>query len=311
MHLIKMNISTSFALLAVLAAVSTVTVSSAYAQTEFTNQGLPNACVGCNVEDSVVSADKILQDAIPISVWVDKDEYTHNDMIMLTGYVANPDTAGTGESQVTVMVRNSIGSIVTIDQIVVNDDKTFETSLNTAGRLWIYDGVYTIYVQEGQNSNKIQVELVGGEKTPTITTQKDPMDKECTSNDLVIIGMCVPYTIEGGAVTGATVNTDDMSLVIAIDATDDEGVLTLEPTSDVIDGIFMVLVDGEESNDYMVSEDGTVVVPFESTTEVIEVIGTYVIPEFGTIAIMILAIAIVSIIVMSSRTRLGMVMPRV
>ena len=303
-----MNISTSFALLAVLAAVSTVTISSAYAQTEFTNQGLPDACVGCNAEDSITTADKILQDAIPISVWVDKDEYTHEDIIMLTGYVANPDTAGTGESQVTVMVRNSIGSIVTIDQVEVNDDKTFETSLNTAGRLWIYDGVYTIYVQQGQNSNKIQVELVEGEKKPTM--QREPMDKECASNELVVIGMCVPYTIEGGAVTGATVNTDDMSLVIAIDATDN-GVLTLEPTSDVIDGIFMVLVDGQESNDYMITEDNTIITPFEPTTEIIEVIGTYVIPEFGTIAIMILAIAIVSIIVMSSRTRLGMVMPRV
>jgi predicted secreted protein with PEFG-CTERM motif len=41
-------------------------------------------------------------------------------------------------------------------------------------------------------------------------------------------------------------------------------------------------------------------------TEEIEIIGTFVIPEFGTIAAMILAVAIISIIAISSKSRLGM-----
>lgn len=307
--LIKMNINTSFALLAVLAVVSTVTISSAYAQEEsFVNQGLPSACVGCNTEESIVVAEEILLEDVPISVWVDKEEYTHEDMIMLTGYVANPDSAGTGAtSQVTIMVRNSIGSIVTIGQIDVKEDKTFEKSLNTAGRLWAYDGVYTINVQQGHNKNKVQVDLVGGIQQPTIPGSAD---NGCTENDLVIMkSMCVPYTIEGGTVTSAEVNMEDMSLVISIDATD-SGILTLTPASSVIDGIFMVLLDNEESNDYMMSEDGTITIPFEPGTNIIEIIGTYVIPEFGTIAVMILAAAIVSIIAISARSRLSIVMPR-
>ncbi|RNJ74796.1 MAG: PEFG-CTERM sorting domain-containing protein, partial [Nitrosopumilus sp. D6] len=40
-----------------------------------------------------------------------------------------------------------------------------------------------------------------------------------------------------------------------------------------------------------------------------EVIGTYVIPEFGAIAVIILAVAIISIIAVSARSKLS-IMPR-
>lgn len=305
-----MNISTSFALLAVLAVASTATM--AYAQEGFTDRGLPNACVGCNTEDSIAVATERLLNDVPISVWTDKDKYTHNDMVILSGYVSNPDAVGTGDaSQVTIMVKNSIGSIVTVDQIDIKDDKTFETSLNTAGRLWAYDGVYTIQVQQGQNSNKIQIDLVGGMGQPAMLTLVDTSsDGECAANELGIIDKCVPYTIEGGTVTDTGVNTNDMALVIMIDTTDG-GTLTITPANDVIDGVFTVVLDNEESNDYMISEDGTITIPFEPGTEMVEVIGTYVIPEFGTIAVMVLAAAIVSIIAISSRSRLNIVMPRI
>ena len=42
-------------------------------------------------------------------------------------------------------------------------------------------------------------------------------------------------------------------------------------------------------------------------TEQIEIIGTFVIPEFGTIAAMILAVAIISIIAISAKSRLSIV----
>ena len=43
---------------------------------------------------------------------------------------------------------------------------------------------------------------------------------------------------------------------------------------------------------------------FDAGVETIEIIGTFVIPEFGTIAAMILAVAIISIIAISSKSRL-------
>ena len=75
----------------------------------------------------------------------------------------------------------------------------------------------------------------------------------------------------------------------------DDGVLTISPSTSTQKGIFMVLVDGEESDDAEINGN-TVIVPFNAGTEQIEIIGTFVIPEFGTIAAMILAVAIISIL---------------
>ncbi len=70
----------------------------------------------------------------------------------------------------------------------------------------------------------------------------------------------------------------------------------------------MVLVDGEEWDD--VEIDGNqITVEFPAGTEEIEIIGTFVIPEFGAIAALILAVAIISIIAVSAKTRLS-IMPK-
>jgi len=106
-------------------------------------------------------------------------------------------------------------------------------------------------------------------------------------------------------VTGAAINTDDNSIIISLDANDD-GTLTITPTESTQEGIFMVLVDGEEWDDVEINGN-EVTVMFLAGAEEIEIIGTYVIPEFGTIAAMILAVAIISIIVISSKSRLSII----
>ncbi|MDH3854240.1 MAG: PEFG-CTERM sorting domain-containing protein, partial [Nitrosopumilus sp.] len=70
--------------------------------------------------------------------------------------------------------------------------------------------------------------------------------------------------------------------------------------------IFMVLVDGEEWDDVEIVAN-KVTVMFPAGAETIEIIGTYVIPEFGTIAAMILAVAIISIIAVSAKSRLSII----
>ncbi len=289
-----MNSRTSFALLAVLTAVGTLTISSAYAAE------LPPACVGCAQDEAKASAKNALMQALPISVWTDKEEYMHNEIITVTGQVANIASG----YPVTVTVVNPLNSIVTINQITVADDKSFETTLNTAGAIWKYDGTYTIRVNYGsvEKSSKVQVELTGGEATSKPTTPS-----KCGPGQITASGQCIPFTINGGVVKSATLNTNDKSIVINIDAKSD-GTLTVTPTKEVQDGIFMVLVDGQEWDD--VEIDGNkVTVMFLAGAEKIEIIGTFVIPEFGTIAAMILAVAIISIIAVSAKSRLS-IMPR-
>jgi hypothetical protein len=83
-----------------------------------------------SVEDARTMASEELMDAIPVSVWTDKTDYGHNDMIMVEGQVAN-----TSGFPVTITVISPLNSIVTIDQITVAEDGSFETTLNTAGAM--------------------------------------------------------------------------------------------------------------------------------------------------------------------------------
>ena len=116
------------------------------------------------------------------------------------------------------------------------------------------------------------------------------------------------YTdVTNGQVTSIIAKTTENSLVIKIEPTDD-GLLSFT-TSDFLirpfdDGNFFVFVDGEEieSINY---ENKILTIPYTANTEKIEVYGSYVIPEFGPIAIIILAAAVVSIIVISRKNSIS------
>jgi len=290
-----MNNRTSFALLAILTAVATLTMSSAYATGHYQEAGTMYP------EEAKALAQKMLLEDLPVSVWTDKTDYDHNDMIMVTGQVAH-----ISGFDITVIVTSPLNSIVGIDQFPVAEDGSFETTFNTSSPMWKYDGTYIIEVTYGsaEKNNKVKVELFGGEtfepKFFTPTT-----DKQCGVNEISASGQCIPYSISGGMVTGATLNTNENSIVININAEDD-GTLTITPSKTVQDGIFMILVDGEEWDDVEIVAN-KVTVMFPAGTELIEIIGTFVIPEFGTIAAMILAVAIISIIAISAKSRLSII----
>ena len=116
------------------------------------------------------------------------------------------------------------------------------------------------------------------------------------------------YTeITTGQVTSIVAKTAENSLVISLETTED-GVLSFT-TSDFLirpfdDGNFFVIVDGEEidSVNYV---NKILTIPYTANTEKIEVYGSYVIPEFGTIAMIILAMAVVSIIVLSRKNSIS------
>ena len=279
-------------LLAVLTAVATISVSSTYAQ-----QAYPD------IEgDSRMTAKQMLLREIPITVWTDRTTYAHSDTIVVKGQVANIASG----FPVTLTVISPSNNIVTIAQLKVNNDGSFGTTLSTAGALWKYDGTYQIRVQYGnsEKSNKALVEITGG-LIDEPTTKPKPTN--CGASDISADGHCIPYSITGGMVTGATINTDDKSVIIRISSTND-GTLTVTPAKEILDGIFMVLVDNQEWDDVEISGQ-KVTVMFPAGTEKIEIVGTFVVPEFGTIAALILAVAIVSIIAVSARSRLS-IMPR-
>ena len=290
-----MNIRTSYVLIAVLAVMGTLSISSAYA-------ALPPACVGCE-GDAEMAVEMAMLKEVPVSVWTDKITYDHESIIRVDGAVAN---IRTGDA-ITLKVISPTNNIVRIDQLMVDSNGRFSTTLSTQGDLWKYDGAYTIRVQYGNQavSNKALIELTGG-LAPSFVTPVPTV--KCGPSELSIDGVaCVPFSISGGIVTGARANTVDNSIIVSISSTE-PGTLTVNPSSDVLRGVFMVLVDGEEWDD--VEIDGNkVTVEFPAGTEEIEIIGTFVIPEFGAIAALILAVAIISIIAVSAKTRLS-IMPK-
>jgi len=294
-----MNNRTSFMLLTVLTIIGATTMSSAYAEQQ--------AFVKDILTDVRITANEELLKDMPISVWTDKTNYEHNDTIMVTGQVANVASG----FPVTVTVVSPLNSIVTIDQIMVADDSTFETTLNTAGAMWKYDGTYTIKVNYGsaEKSNSAKVELTGGvEYTPKYAT--DEPTKQCRVNEITASGQCIPFSISGGTITSATLKSgDNGSIIININA-EDNGTLTVIPSKTIVDDMFMVLIDGEECDEQecmIVGNKATIMFPVGAET--IEIVAIHVIPEFGTIAAMILAVAIVSIIAVSAKSRLS-IMPR-
>ena len=117
----------------------------------------------------------------------------------------------------------------------------------------------------------------------------------------------VATEITTGKVTSIIAKTAKNSLVISLETTED-GVLSVT-TSDFLlrpfnDGGFLVVVDGEKLHSVKY-ENKILTIPYTAQTEKIEVYGSYVIPEFGTIAIIVLAVAVVSIIALSRKNSIS------
>ena len=289
-----MNTRTSYVAIAILAAVFATSTSTVFAQ-GFDEE----ACPDCEGSDSFESANLAVQNDIPITIRTDGALYDHESTIVVEGTVAGlrPGT----EIGLVVIGPPPFNNIVAIDQIPVSSDGTYKTTLSTAGESWKYDGTYTIKVTYGHQevNNRALIELTGG-----ITGQ---LGAGCGPGELSASGQCIPYTITAGSVSGAMFSSESNSLTVQISSLSD-GTLTINPSIEGIRGIFMVLVDGEEWDDAEINGN-EVIVDFPAGTNEIEIIGTFAIPEFGTIAALILVVAIISIIAVTSRTRLN-VLPK-
>ena len=115
------------------------------------------------------------------------------------------------------------------------------------------------------------------------------------------------YELTGAEIIRITPDTEMKSLILEIETYSD-GELRITLPRDVIDTDeegFFVLVDGIETNHEAVLdlENWSFVIPFYYGSEEIEIIGTFVIPEFGTITALILITAISAIIMISAKNK--------
>jgi len=85
--------------------------------------------------------------------------------------------------------------------------------------------------------------------------------------------------------------------------------LSVQLHSEVItafdDGTYFVLIDNAEVE---IEQSGnSLTIPYEAGNERVEIVGSHAVPEFGTIAMIILAVAIVSIIAITAKTRMTLI----
>ncbi len=243
-------------------------------------------------------------DTVPITVTTDKESYADGETIVISGE-SKDFISGV---QVSIVVTNPIGNRVAIQQLDLEPDKTYSTSITAGGGLWKAAGTYTVKVQYGSDnrSNETTFEFSGSSGT----TSGKKTHVEGTDFD-------VSYSITGGKVLGITADVEAKSLLVSIETTSD-GTLIITLPRGLIDAkingeddSFFVLIDGEEVEftEEITSEDRTLTIHFQDGAEEIEIIGTWIIPEFGAIAALVLAVAIISIIALSAKTRLRL-MPK-
>ena len=200
-------------------------------------------------------------------------------------------------------------NLVSVDQVPVAKDGTFVSSFYATGSKWKDEGSYTIRAQ--YTSTQI------AETTFEFFSQV--IDKSSAEYPVDIPNsgtFDVGYTVRGGEVKDITMNQERYSLLIETNVGSNGNLIlklprdSFDAQNDGTDTTFIILISKQNNvaEDFMqveyeeiaVSPDyRTIRIPLEEGDKWIEVIGTYVIPEFGSVVIIILVVAVSSAIIMS------------
>jgi predicted secreted protein with PEFG-CTERM motif len=229
--------------------------------------------------------------------------YAAGDTVEVSGEV------GTVQAGLPVLIRvfNPNGVLARTDQITPVADGSYTYSFPAGGPLMGVSGEYRAAVTYRNNTEETAFNFItseGGQIWRTITVE--------------IAGREHPirYQINGGTLTNMTADPETATLTATINSTA-PGALVVELPRSMIQSLsevgaptggndtdFEAFVDTEGGIFDETMTNRTVrelTIPFEQGAEEIEIVGTWVVPEFGAIAAIILAIAIVGIIVATTR----------
>ena len=251
--------------------------------------------------------------ATVLTIDTDSYVYDHASTITVTGNVNPIDLGG---SEVTIMCKSPVGGVCGLEQIAPNSDGDFSVMFDTSSKLLKYDGVYEFEANySGLASASVSVELVDAIETSEssemgVAVSGTITEQSASAPTFYRLGAGqIEYDMTCDGDPAFFANSYDDSIVIYLDPTTD-GIITLTLHEELIkpfeDGTFAVIINNQEMEDYT-QIGNTLTIPCLVGTEKIEIHGSWAIPEFGVIAAMILAVAIVSIIVVTAKTRLSIV----
>ncbi len=195
------------------------------------------------------------------------------------------------------------------------DYKTYTLMSILLASLALVVPIGTIYAQteDGTTTNATDTAATTDEaQAPAINATGGG---EWTPFDLTAGGQTYPveYMITGGSVENMTIHGENQTLGVTINSMSN-GTLALRLPTEVInsqtaegeDADFAAFIDNAEFQepgelDEPAEDTRTILIGFPAGTGSIDVIGTSVIPEFSTIAVVVLAVAIIGIIIATAR----------
>ncbi len=253
-------------------------------------------------EEIIVQEERIRVLDEGITVQTDDNHYEAGDTIVISGEVG---TVIPGV-QVTIQIFTR-DTLIDIAQVqVAQGDKRYSHTIIAEGDQWNRDGDYTIRVLYGKGRTNETVFSYTQETEIPITRDNYEVDAGRYGT------FDVAYTIRGGEVRDMAVDSQNLGIVVQIDATD-EGFITMDLPREFIgaekqsgrDEAFIVLIDEVETGyeeAVVETESRVITVNFLAGDSRIDVIGTYVIPEFGA-AVMIALAAGMAVTVLALRGR--------
>jgi len=217
------------------------------------------------------------------------------------------------DQDATMVVTASNGNIVGVGQLGTSSGH-YSTSLNVSG---LDDGSYTIAINQGSSSKyslSVNIDVSGGSS-----------DSSASVSNVVAASADGPVATEAASLGGLQLTAGGMEGSTTIDVsgtTDRSGDITLTvtaPNGNIVT-VSQISPSGDsfattiETGGPLWSQDGMYTIKAvqgsassHQKTAQVEIIDGHVIPEFGVIAAMILAVAIVSIIVVTAKTKLSLV----
>ncbi|NWJ29856.1 PEFG-CTERM sorting domain-containing protein [Marine Group I thaumarchaeote] len=264
---------------------------------------------------SLISMTSVQQDVFAsgpgMSITATADQGSNT--IAVTGMTALASAAVTFQ-----VVSPSGNNLVTIDQVIPNEDGSFTTTLKV-GPTWNEDGLYSITAQQSEASIytlTVFVEVTSGMTEETSVTQST-LEMESILSIQTNVDKYTGLEISADAVEGSTTieitgSTDRISEGITLTVTSPNGnIVSIAQVSPDVNGEFTtVFTTGgplwKQDGNYIISAHQNDDEMYNASVTV-EIIDGFVIPEFGTIAAMILAVAIISIIAISAKSRLSII----
>ena len=223
--------------------------------------------------------------------------------------VAISGTTDRNNEPVMLVVSNSLG-IKDVGQIAVSGG-SYSTSINESSYA---DGTYTIKVNQGESGKynlSVDISVSGGSSMSSASVSNIGASSEEGTVAAVAGGLQLTAGgIEGSTtvdVSGTTDRTGDITLTVTAPNGNIVAVSQISPSG----GSFATTI---ETGGSLWSQDGMYKISAQQgaaskykTSAEVQIVDGHVIPEFGVIAAMILAVAIVSIIVVTAKTKLSIV----